>query len=110
MPQYINWIWLTVAGLLEIVWVIGLKYSDGFTQFWPSIFTTIAVIASGVLLSFAVRTIPIGTAYPIWVGIGAIGASIAGIILFNESAAFLRLACIFLILVGVTGLSILKGR
>lgn len=109
MNQYINWIWLIMAGFLEVAWVIGLKYTDGFTQMVPSIFTTAAIIASGVFLSFAVRTIPIGTAYPVWVGIGSVGAVIVGIILFDEPAAFLRLICIFLILLGIIGLSLLKA-
>jgi quaternary ammonium compound-resistance protein SugE len=108
MNQYIHWIWLILAGFFEVAWVIGIKYSDGFSQLIPSLITIVAMIGSSIFLSLAVKTIPIGTAYPIWVGIGAVGAAIVGMILFNESAAFLRLFCIFLILAGITGLSLLK--
>lgn len=100
------WFLLTVAGLLEIVWAIGLKYTNGFTRLWPSIGTISAMIASMALLAWALRTIPVGTGYAVWTGIGAVGAAILGIMLFGESRDPLRLACIGLIVLGIIGLKI----
>lgn len=100
------WVILTIAGLLEVCWAIGLKYTEGFTRLWPSVFTLIALAASMFLLARATQTIPIGTAYAVWVGIGALGAVILGIILFNEPASALRLAFIGLLLVSLVGLKL----
>jgi quaternary ammonium compound-resistance protein SugE len=100
------WILLGLAGVAEIGWVLGLKYSDGFSKLWWSVFTVGALAASMVLLGLAVRTLPIGTAYAVWTGIGAVGAAIAGLMLFGESANFVRLACIGLIVAGVLGLKL----
>ena len=98
------WILLVLAGIAEIGWVLGLKYSEGFTQPWPSAFTVASLAASMLLLGLAVRSLPIGTTYAVWTGIGAIGAAIAGLVLFGESASVVRLACIALIVTGVVGL------
>jgi quaternary ammonium compound-resistance protein SugE len=100
------WTILFCAGLAEIAWVIGLKYSAGFTKLAPSAFTLIALAASMLLLGWAVRSLPIGTAYAVWTGVGAVGAAIAGLMLFGESANPMRLACIALIVVGVVGLKL----
>ena len=101
------WIWLTVAGLLEIVWAVGLKYTDGFTRLWPSAITIVAMVASVYCLAVAVRTIPIGTGYAVWTGIGAVGVAILGMVLFGESAALLRIGSILLIVAGIAGLKVL---
>jgi quaternary ammonium compound-resistance protein SugE len=100
------WILLAAAGALEIVWAIGLKYADGFTKPVPSAITITAMIASMWLLAQAARTLPIGTAYAIWTGIGAVGAALLGIMLFSESANAMRLACIGLIVAGIIGLKL----
>jgi quaternary ammonium compound-resistance protein SugE len=102
------WVWLTLAGLLEIVWAVGLKYTDGFTRLVPSAITAAAMIASVYFLALAVRTIPIGTGYAVWTGIGAVGVAILGIVLFGESRAALRLASIALIVLGIVGLKVLS--
>ncbi|MDR3666824.1 MAG: quaternary ammonium compound efflux SMR transporter SugE [Ignavibacteriaceae bacterium] len=99
-----TWLILFVAGLFEIAWAIGLKYSDGFTKLWPSVFTIAAMVTSMGLLSFSVKSLPVGTAYAVWTGIGAVGTAILGIILFNESKDFIRLFFIFLIISGIIGL------
>jgi quaternary ammonium compound-resistance protein SugE len=98
------WTLLLVAGVLEIGWAIGLKYTDGFTRLVPSGLTLIAMIASVVLLAIAMRTIPVGTAYAVWTGIGATGTVLLGIVLFGEPASVARLACIGLIVAGIVGL------
>ncbi len=100
------WIYLALAGLFEIGWAIGLKYSVGFTRLWPSVATVAAMIVSVLLLALATRTLSIGTAYAIWTGIGAVGAVIFGIVLFGDSAALLRLLCVSLIVVGIVGLKL----
>jgi quaternary ammonium compound-resistance protein SugE len=100
------WVWLAVAGVLEIVWAVGLKYTEGWTRLWPSLGTGVAMIASFWCLAQALRVIPIGTGYAVWTGIGAVGTAILGIVLFAESAAWPRLACIALILVGILGLKL----
>ena len=102
------WLWLTLAGLLEIVWAVGLKYTVGFTRLVPSAITAAAMIASVYFLALAVRTIPIGTGYAVWTGIGAVGVAILGIILFGESRDALRLASIALIVLGIVGLKVLS--
>lgn len=101
-----NWFILFLAGLLEIAWAIGLKYSEGFTKFWPSFWTLIAMVASMVLLAIAMKSLPVGTAYAVWVGIGAVGTVILGIVLFNESADFWRMASVGLIVAGIVGLKL----
>jgi len=100
------WIILVVAGLTEIGWAIGLKYTEGFTRLWPSVFTGASMILSIVLLGLALKTLPLGTAYAIWTGIGTVGTAILGIYLFGESAAVLRLVCIGLIVAGIVGLKV----
>lgn len=100
------WIMLGAAGLFEIVWAIGLKYADGFTKPVPSAITITAMVISMWLLAQAARDLPIGTAYAIWTGIGAVGAAILGIVLFQESANLVRLGCIALIVVGIVGLKL----
>ena len=100
------WIYLIAAAALEIVWASGLKSTAGFTRFWPSLLTGSALIASIVLLALAVRTLPIGTAYAVWTGLGAAGTVIVGILLFGEPASAARLICVGLILAGVIGLKL----
>lgn len=100
------WIILTVAGLLEIVWAVGLKYTDGFSRLWPSVITVAAMVGSVYLLGVAVKTLPIGTGYAIWTGIGAAGTAILGIMLLGEPATIARLACIGLIIAGIAGLKL----
>ena len=100
------WIWLTLAGLLEILWAIGLKYTDGFTRLVPSAITVAAMVASVYCLAIAVRTIPIGTGYAVWTGIGAVGVAILGMILFGEPKTILRLGSILLIVFGIAGLKL----
>lgn len=98
------WVNLFFAGLLEVCWAIGLKYTDGFSKFWPSLFTLIAMAVSMFLLAKAAQVLPIGTAYAIWVGIGALGAAIMGIILFHEPLSILRIGFLILLLVSIIGL------
>ena len=98
------WIILAIAGLLEVTWAIGLKYTHGFTRLAPSVFTIAAMIASFVLLANAMKTLPVGTAYAVWTGIGAVGASITGIILLGESVNPVRIISLCLIIVGIIGL------
>jgi quaternary ammonium compound-resistance protein SugE len=100
------WWVLVVAGLFEVGWAIGLKYTEGFTRLWPSVATVVAMTLSIVLLAYAMRTLPVGTAYAVWTGIGAVGTVILGIVLFGESATALRLVCIGLILAGIVGLKL----
>jgi len=103
------WIYLLLAGLFEVVWAIGLKYTDGFSRLWPSVGTLAAMAVSIVLLAMAVKTLPIGTAYAIWTGIGALGAVALGIVLFGDPATPMRLACVALILLGIVGLKLTAG-
>jgi quaternary ammonium compound-resistance protein SugE len=100
------WAILFVAGLMEIGWAIGLKYTEGFTKLVPSVLTLACMLASIVLLGLAVKTLPIGTAYAVWTGIGAVGTAILGIVLFGDPATALRLACIGLIVAGIIGLKL----
>ncbi len=104
------WFILCIAGLFECVWAIGLKYAEGFTKPLPSILTVAAMLVSFWLLSIAMKSVPVGTAYAVWTGIGAVGVSIAGIVLFDEPRELARLFCIFLIIAGVAGLRILAGK
>jgi quaternary ammonium compound-resistance protein SugE len=99
-----SWIILFLAGLFEIAWAIGLKYSEGFTKLTPSIITIITMFISFYLLSLALKSLPLGTAYAIWVGIGTVGTVIAGIILFGESMTLIRVISILFILIGIVGL------
>jgi quaternary ammonium compound-resistance protein SugE len=98
------WLTLLMAGVLEIVWALGLKYSHGFTRFWPSVVTVLAIVLSFGLLGLSLKSVPFGTAYAIWTGIGAAGAVIAGIVLFGEPAGLIRLGCLVLIVAGTVGL------
>ncbi len=102
------WTILAVAGLFEIGWAIGLKYSDGFSKPFPSMLTVAAMVISVWLLSIAMKTIPVGTAYAIWTGIGAIGVAVLGMALFGESREILRLICLFLIITGIVGLKLVS--
>ena len=102
------WLMLLIAGVLEIGWAVGLKYADGFTRPGPSVLTVTAMVLSMVLLAMATRTLPIGTAYAVWTGIGAAGTALLGIWLFQESASFARLFCIALIIAGVVGLKVVS--
>jgi quaternary ammonium compound-resistance protein SugE len=99
-----DWLILLVAGLMEIGWAIGLKYTDGFTKLWPSVGTAVALVASMALLSFALRTIPVGTGYAVWTGVGAVGVAIIGMLVLGEPRNPLRIACILLIVLGIVGL------
>ena len=100
------WLILVVAGLFEIGWAVGLKYTEGFTRFWPSVGTVTAMVVSVGLLGLAMRTLPVGTAYAVWTGIGALGTVILGMLLFGEPATVLRLVCVGLILAGIVGLKL----
>ncbi|MEK9952829.1 MAG: quaternary ammonium compound efflux SMR transporter SugE [Curvibacter sp.] len=100
------WMILGVAGLFEIGWAIGLKYTEGFTRLWPSVGTVTAMVLSVGLLGLAMRTLPVGTAYAVWTGIGALGTVILGIVLFGEPATVARLVCVGLILAGIVGLKL----
>ncbi len=104
------WTWLVVAGLFEIVWALGLKYSNGFSRLWPSAIVVVAAAASFWLLAIAMRVLPAGTAYAVWTGIGAAGTALLGIALLGESANAARLACIGLIVAGVLGLKATAGN
>jgi quaternary ammonium compound-resistance protein SugE len=101
------WTYLFLAGILEIGWAIGLKYTEGFTRPMPSALTIAAMVVSMYLLALAARTLPIGTAYTVWVGIGAVGAAVLGMILFDESRDVLRVLCLLVITAGVIGLKVL---
>jgi quaternary ammonium compound-resistance protein SugE len=100
------WIFLCIAGIFEVVWAIGLKYSDGFSKGWPSLLTIAAMVVSFLFLAQALRSIPVGTGYAVWTGIGAIGTAILGIILFAEPLTWLRIGCIGLIISGILGLKL----
>jgi quaternary ammonium compound-resistance protein SugE len=100
------WILLLVAGMLEVGWAIGLKYTEGLTRLWPSVFTFAAMTGSVVLLGIAMKSLPVGTSYAVWVGVGAVGTAILGIILFGESANAGRLVSLGLILAGIIGLKL----
>ena len=100
------WLYLLVAGLMEIAWAVGLKYTEGFTRLWPSVWTAVALVLSMILLAAAMRTLPLGTAYAIWTGIGAVGTAALGIFLFGESASPARLVCVVLIVAGLVGLKL----
>ena len=100
------WTLLVIAGLFEVGWAIGLKYTEGFTRLWPSLWTVAAMIVSIVLLGLALKSIPVGTGYAVWTGIGAVGTAILGIVLLGDPATALRIGCIALIVCGIVGLKI----
>ena len=100
------WVYLAVAGLFEIVWAIALKYADGFTRLWPSAIAIVGMLLSVVLLELSLRTLPVGTAYAVWTGIGTVGAAVLGMILFQEPATPIRIGCIGLIVCGIAGLKL----
>ena len=100
------WAVLLVAGLCEVAWAIGLKYTDGFTRLWPSAWTLAAMAASVVLLAWSLKTLPVGTAYAVWTGVGAVGTALLGMALFDESREAARLVCIGLIVAGILGLKL----
>ena len=102
------WVYLTAAGLLEIIWAIGLKYTEGFTKLGPTALTVAAMTASVVLLGIALRDLPVGTGYAIWTGIGTVGTAVLGIMIFQEPATALRLASIGLIIAGIVGLKLVS--
>ena len=101
-----SWFILVIAGLLEVSWAIGLNYTEGFTKLWPSIGTILSLIVSFVLLGLAMKTLPVGVAYAVWVGIGLVGTAILGILLFDESAQTLKLISLGLICAGIVGLKL----
>lgn len=101
-----SWFILVIAGLLEVGWAIGLKYTDGFTKLWPSVTTLIALVASFLLLGLAMRTLPVGVAYSVWVGIGVVGTAILGMVLFDEATTVLKLVSLGLICAGIMGLKL----
>ena len=100
------WVVLVIAGLFEVGWAIGLKYTEGFTRLWPTVGTLGAMVVSVGLLGLAMRSLPVGTAYAVWTGIGAVGTVILGIVLFSEPATAARLACVGLIVAGIVGLKL----
>ena len=100
------WTLLIIAGFLEVAWAVGLKYTDGWTRLWPSVFTLAVMLIDFFILSAAMRSLPVGTAYAVWTGIGAVGTAIAGMLLFGESREALRLVCIGLIVAGIVGLKL----
>lgn len=104
------WLYLLVAGLLEVVWATAMKYSEGFTRLGPSVVTLVAMIASFALLAAAMKTLPLGTAYGVWTGIGAIGSVLVGILLLGESAAPARLLFLALIVIGIVGLQFVSDH
>jgi len=105
-----HWIVLFLAGLLEVVWAVGLKYTEGFTRLLPSAVTLAAMAGSVILLGLALRSLPLGTAYAIWTGIGTVGTVIWGIMMLNEPASVARLVCIAMIVAGIAGLKILSSH
>ena len=102
------WTLLVVAGLFEVGWAIGLKYTEGFTRLWPSVWTVTAMIVSIVLLGLALKSIPVGTGYAVWTGIGAVGTAILGIVLLGDPATAARIGCIALIVCGIVGLKLVS--
>ncbi len=108
MAQHLPWLYLAIAGLFEVGWAIGLKYTEGFTRLVPSVLTAGAMIISLALLGLALKTLPVGTAYAVWTGVGAVGTAILGIVLFADPATLPRLACIGLIVVGIVGLKVVS--
>ncbi|MFZ2309036.1 MAG: quaternary ammonium compound efflux SMR transporter SugE [Rhodoferax sp.] len=101
-----NWLILFIAGLLEVCWAVGLKYTEGFSRLWPSVATLAAMALSVALLGWAMRALPVGTAYAVWVGIGAVGTALAGMVLFGEPASAARLVSLGLVVAGIVGLKL----
>ena len=101
-----NWAILVVAGIFEVGWAIGLKYTEGFTRLWPSVWTVLAMIISLGLLGIAMKTLPVGTAYSVWVGVGAVGTVVLGIVLLGESASLARMISVAIIVAGIVGLKL----
>ncbi|UTF59305.1 quaternary ammonium compound efflux SMR transporter SugE [Gilvimarinus sp. DA14] len=101
-----SWVFLLLAGLFEIIWATGLKYTDGFTRLWPSVITAVAIVLSLAMLGLSLRQLPLSTAYAIWSGIGAVGTVMIGTWIFGEHMSALRLGCIALILLGIIGLKL----
>jgi quaternary ammonium compound-resistance protein SugE len=106
MSQAASWLVLIVAGLFEVGWAVGLKYTEGFTRFWPTAWTALALLLSMALLGKAVKALPVGTAYAVWVGVGAVGTAVLGIVLLGESASVGRVASIALIVAGIVSLKL----
>jgi len=104
------WFILLIAGLFETAWAIGLKYSNGFTKLWPSVFTVVSIIISMGLLAYTLKHLPVGTAYAVWTGIGAVGTAILGIVIFGESKEFIRIFFILLIIIGIVGLKVFSAN
>lgn len=104
------WLYLIIAGLLEVQWAVTMKYTEGFSKLWPSVFCVLGMAASVYFLALAQKTLPLGTSYAIWTGIGAVGAAICGMILFNEPRDIARILCILLILAGILGLKFTSGH
>ena len=104
------WFFLFIAGIFEIGWAVGLKYTEGFTKLWPSVGTVLAMIVSFLFLSHALKTLPVGTAYAVWTGIGAVGTALAGIFFFGESREVLRIICLLLIVAGIAGLKLTSAH
>jgi quaternary ammonium compound-resistance protein SugE len=104
------WVYLIIAGVLEVQWAVTMKYTEGFTKLWPSVFCIMGMAASVYFLALAQKTLPLGTSYAIWTGIGAVGATICGIILFNEPRDIARILCILLIVAGILGLKMTSGH
>lgn len=104
------WVVLVLAGLFETAWAVGMKASQGFTRLWPSVWTVVTMVISVVLLAQALKTLPVGTAYAVWTGIGAVGAAVLGIVLLKEPASLARIACIGLIVIGIVGLRLTASR
>ena len=101
------WLYLFIAGLFEVGWAIGLKYTDGFTRLWPTVFTAASMVISVLLLGLALKTLPVGTGYAVWTGIGTVGTAILGIVLFGDPATAARLGAIAMIVAGIIGLKVL---
>lgn len=106
MSTSMSWFILLIAGLFETAWAIGLKYTDGFTRLWPSVGTVLAMIISVVLLGIAMKPLPVGTAYAVWVGIGAVGTVILGVMLFNDPVNWARMLSVTFIIMGIIGLKL----
>jgi len=103
------WVILLIAGLCEVGWAVGMKYTDGFSRLWPSVWTLLGMVASVVLLGWSLKVLPLGTAYAVWTGIGAVGTALLGIYLFGESREVLRFVCIGLIVAGIIGLKLVTA-
>ncbi|HKP68164.1 MAG TPA: quaternary ammonium compound efflux SMR transporter SugE [Pyrinomonadaceae bacterium] len=105
-----SWLYLLIAGLLEVAWAIGLKYTEGWTRLYPSLITATLMIASFYFLSLAIKVLPIGTAYAVWTGIGTVGAAILGMMLFDESRDVAKIVCVVLIVTGIAGLKLTSSQ